>query len=301
MADMILVVLVLGLVGFIVHTMIQKGSKKPREKGERKEKFQAKRKEIIAKAKVKVPEPINCQMALLLDTTSSMGSEIMKCKNNLENLVDRINQMASGETGREFIKLEVGFVPYKDHGDHGHLQGAHPLSYDVASVKAAIQACSASGGADLPEDMRGGFETALGFNWNSDPKSMKVMCVIADAPCHGTQFNGGAHDNYPNDSPKMLTTLQRLVDKNISLLVSHITKDTKVMSGEFKQFYQAHKPSKVKGQMGIACMDFDLNRAFDDEAFTEQLVMSMMELFNGNVDPAMLKGLGDAKNFSKRR
>jgi len=292
MDDGLLVVLVLVLVGLISYLLLQPKKKKTNIKAGMK----AKKDAALAQLKKKVPEPIPMQLVLLLDTTSSMGAEIEKCKKNLSNLVGMINHLVSSPDGSQFIKLEIGFVSYKDKRkdgtpEPGHLEGFHPFSYDVASVQEKIAACTAMGGGDLPEDIRGGLEKALSFEWSNDAKAMKVICIIADDPCHGRQFHKIENDNFPEDSENMLATLQTLVDNRVSLLLSSITNRTATMSAEFSKFYVENKPVKVKGDMGIAFREFDLNRNFGDEEFTKSICQTLGQLFDGNVDPEMKQKL----------
>jgi hypothetical protein len=245
--------------------------------------------------------PIPVQLVLCLDTTSSMTPEIEKCKKNLINLVSRIETMASGGTGKKYIKLEVGFIEYKDHGDGNYLDKAVDFGKGNQAVLAAIKDCSASGGADAPEDMYGAFDKALGFNWSQDGRCMKVVCVIADAPCHGERFNGGAGDSHPGDGPKMEATIKKMVNKRISLLVSEVDKGaTKAMVKEFKAMYkeapdgEGQVQNVKKCKMGAACVSVDLNRKLNDEKFTGAIAEGIKNLFDLNLSPEMRKGLQDA-------
>lgn len=53
------------------------------------------------------------------------------------------------------------------------------------------------GGGDLPEDVQGGFNKALGLSWQ--PDSIKSAFHIADAPGHGKDICD-AGDDYPQGS-----------------------------------------------------------------------------------------------------
>ena len=63
------------------------------------------------------------------------------------------------------------------------------------------------GGGDMPEDVQGGFNKALGLSWQTN--SVKSAFHIADAPGHGKDINGASNagmffssDSYPNGSPE---------------------------------------------------------------------------------------------------
>ena len=56
-----------------------------------------------------------------------------------------------------------------------------------------LNGVEAKGGADTCEDVHGGLEAALNLSWN---RKNKVLIHIADAPAHGSRFNGGCSDYY---------------------------------------------------------------------------------------------------------
>lgn len=56
---------------------------------------------------------------------------------------------------------------------------------------------------DFPEDVAGGLKKALSLTWKGDTR---IIIHIADAPAHGSEYNGGISDNYPGpqDPDRML-------------------------------------------------------------------------------------------------
>lgn len=134
-------------------------------------------------------------LCLILDCTASMGSWIERSKNTLITIVDNVRGSNAG------LKVRASFVGYRDIGDYNRFD-VMDFSEDLEKVKSFISTMSASGGADMPEDVQGGFNKALGLKWDKD--SIKTAFHIADAPGHGreiTGFNGGFGDSYPNGSP----------------------------------------------------------------------------------------------------
>ena len=66
----------------------------------------------------------------------------------------------------------------------------------------------------------------------------RILFHIGDAPCHGTRFHSGAHDNYPKGDPRGLnitTLLKNLVDKQIFYYFAEINTSTLKMIEEFNQ------------------------------------------------------------------
>ena len=93
-------------------------------------------------------------LCLLLDCTSSMSSWIERSKNTLKQIIDHVKSENPGLTVR------VSFVGYRDIKDHKRFE-ISPFTGDIDATKAFIGKISASGGADMPEDVQGGFNKAL--------------------------------------------------------------------------------------------------------------------------------------------
>ncbi len=57
---------------------------------------------------------------------------------------------------------------------------------------------------DGPEDVAGALKVALSLTWKGDTR---IIIHIADAPAHGSEYNGGMGDNFypgPQDPDRML-------------------------------------------------------------------------------------------------
>ena len=54
-------------------------------------------------------------------------------------------------------------------------------------------------GDDLAEDVAGGLHLATELDWRS---SVRLCILIADAPCHGKEYNSGIGDTYARGCPK---------------------------------------------------------------------------------------------------
>jgi len=57
---------------------------------------------------------------------------------------------------------------------------------DTAAVCAKVNAQSASGGGDGPEDICGCFRQAFRLDWQA---KARFLILILDAPCHGSEFH----------------------------------------------------------------------------------------------------------------
>jgi hypothetical protein len=81
------------------------------------------------------------------------------------------------------------FVEEKDMADlHNFIARSEPYS---------------SANCDTAEDVAGALKKALSLTWKGDTR---IIIHIADAPAHGSEYNGGCNDNHPGpqDPDRML-------------------------------------------------------------------------------------------------
>ncbi len=93
-------------------------------------------------------------LCLLLDCTSSMSSWIERSKDTLKQIIDHVKNENPGLTVR------VCFVGYRDIRDSERFT-IQPFTDNIDQVKSFIANTRATGGADFPEDVQGGFNKAL--------------------------------------------------------------------------------------------------------------------------------------------
>lgn len=134
-------------------------------------------------------------LCLLLDCTSSMSSWIERSKDTLKQIIDHVKEQNRGLTVR------VCFVGYRDIRDTPRFT-ILPFTENINEVKSFIAKTNAQGGADMPEDVQGGFNKALQQDWGLH--SAKQVFMICDAPGHGKDLTGNKGsfaDDFPNGSP----------------------------------------------------------------------------------------------------
>lgn len=113
-------------------------------------------------------------LALVIDTTGSMGDEISYLQAELDAIVARIRRNAGN------VDIRVGLVAYKDVGDEYVVK-----SFGMARGNAARNALAtleAGGGGDMPEAVDQAMTAASRLPWRQD--AVKVMLLVADAPPH---------------------------------------------------------------------------------------------------------------------
>jgi len=122
-----------------------------------------------------------------------MYSWIERAKKTLQEIVANVVASCEGN-----LKVRVTFVGYRDHCDTQRFT-ILPFSEDIPRVKEFISKVQAIGGGDFPEDVAGGLRKCLDQAWL--PDSQKQVFHIFDAPAHGTKYNDGCGDSYPNGDP----------------------------------------------------------------------------------------------------
>lgn len=100
-------------------------------------------------------------------------------------------------------KVRISFVGYTDFDqENGHMYSILNFTDDVDKFEKFVYKVRARGGGDAAEDMCGGFEKALEQSWSD--KATKVAVIVADCPCHGSEFHNNKHysDNHKKGDPK---------------------------------------------------------------------------------------------------
>lgn len=116
-------------------------------------------------------------VAIVLDTTSSMGDEIKYLQAEFDSIATTIKNKFPQTTPR------FGLVVYRDHSDE-YLTQSVPFTTDVAAFRASLAAQSSGGGGDMPEAVPEGLTAGVGLDWRSTGDVARVMFWVADAPQH---------------------------------------------------------------------------------------------------------------------
>jgi hypothetical protein len=176
-------------------------------------------------------------LLFLIDTTYSMNSYIEAAKNQVRSIVRDIGTAFYNEA-----EVRIAVVGYKDHGDRPNIEFLN-FTTSVSAVYSFLDRLTASGGADIPEDVLGGLRQALDASWKH-----QTRCIIhiADAPPHGRTLHdlGDGSDSYanPGSEPHGLThqsLLSRLVSLRINYALLRINNSTDRMAWTFLEAYGA--------------------------------------------------------------
>lgn len=120
-------------------------------------------------------------IAIVLDTTSSMADEIEYLQKELDTIATSVKAKFPATTPR------FGLVVYRDKTDE-YLTRNIPFTADVTAFRASLAQQSAAGGGDIPEAVPEGLAAGVGLDWRPTADVARVMFWVADAPQHaGTE------------------------------------------------------------------------------------------------------------------
>jgi hypothetical protein len=116
-------------------------------------------------------------IALVVDTTGSMGDEMRYLTTEFNALVSTIQAKYPGAAQRWSL------VVYKDQTDE-YLVRWFDFRYDTNELRTKLAAQSAGGGGDFPEAPDQAISIANRLAWRTSPGNARLMFWVADAPHH---------------------------------------------------------------------------------------------------------------------
>ena len=115
-------------------------------------------------------------IALVLDTTSSMSDELSYLQTEFEGISSSVTQKFPN------VATRWSLVLYRDIGDQ-YVTRAFDFTTNVESFRANLAAQSSDGGGDEPEDVPAALGLALNGSWRGAPAAQTLIWVT-DAPHH---------------------------------------------------------------------------------------------------------------------
>jgi hypothetical protein len=117
-------------------------------------------------------------VAMVIDTTGSMGDEISYLKTEFEGIAALVAQQFPG------VDQRWALVVYRDEhmGDDYEVRSTD-FTGDLTAFRANLGSQSAGGGGDLPEIPDRGLDTAAGLSWRPGAVA-RLAFLVADAPPH---------------------------------------------------------------------------------------------------------------------
>jgi hypothetical protein len=121
-------------------------------------------------------------IALVLDTTGSMGDELQYLIEEIGGIAAEIQDQLGANTSARWA-----LVAYKDSGDD-YLTQVTDFS-SLTEFQNQLSTLSPSGGGDYPEASAEALRDASQLNWRSDTNVARLVFWVADAPHHTNDGN----------------------------------------------------------------------------------------------------------------
>jgi len=116
-------------------------------------------------------------IAFVVDATGSMGDEINYLKEELKDVIERV------QADNSSLSIRTSSVFYRDHGD-AYLTRLSPFSGDISNTLNFIQKQYAGGGGDFPEAVDEALDAALNkLSWSPNARG-RILFLVLDAPPH---------------------------------------------------------------------------------------------------------------------
>lgn len=123
-----------------------------------------------------IPAPLPLDVAFVMDTTGSMGEEIERLRSMIEIIYANLTELKPKPLVR------FGLVLYKDRGDE-YVTEVVGLTENLDAFQRELEAVSASGGGDGPEDLESALDDAVNkLDWNKN--GLRLAFVVTDAEAH---------------------------------------------------------------------------------------------------------------------
>jgi hypothetical protein len=120
--------------------------------------------------------PRNLDLAIVLDTTGSMGDELSYLKSEIRGISTAIRKQFP------HVQQRYSLVVYRDEGDD-YVARPFDFTSSLDTFHRRLAGQKASGGGDYPEAMHRGLEEASKLTWR-DAGTARLLFLIADAPPH---------------------------------------------------------------------------------------------------------------------
>ncbi|MGH7200734.1 MAG: vWA domain-containing protein, partial [Planctomycetaceae bacterium] len=134
--------------------------------------------------------PAHLDLALVIDTTGSMGDELGYLKAEIDSI--------AAEVHRRFpnVKQRYALILYRDEGDQ-YVTRLHDFTESLDEFRDRLAEQSAGGGGDYPEAVHLALERSEKLSWR-ETDTARVMFLIGDAPPHSPH------------APRLLDSAKRL-------------------------------------------------------------------------------------------
>ncbi len=255
---------------------------------------------------------LSLDLVIVMDCTASMDSWIHAAKEQVHSIIAQV-QSRFGQKAT----IRVGFVAYRDYDVPKIRISSKALTENLAEVRSFIAGEKATGGDDSPEDIPGGFQAALGMDWNANAK---LLILVTDAPCHGSRYHDFRPDNdtqgRPTD-PNIEEQMREMARRGIGFAMIDIKpRNTKIMVPLLRAAYESEvqmqqgNVSKNKKKVGMhnaltfTVIPFQLQGGSSSEvdaAATDLLTMTLVNCCTNSLEASVTQSIESLKRLSRQR
>ena len=122
-----------------------------------------------------IEKPKSLDLALVIDTTGSMGDELEYLKVELKDVLERVSTVCED--------IRIALIFYRDEGD-AYVTRTFDFTDNFTQVYKNLKAQESSGGGDYPEAVHKALNEAVNLSWRDD--STNLLIHVCDAPIHNT-------------------------------------------------------------------------------------------------------------------
>jgi len=116
-------------------------------------------------------------VAVVFDTTGSMGDELSYLKDEFAGITETVSALYPNVVQRWSLVL------YRDQGDE-YVTRSQDFTADLQDFQSFLDEQSYDGGGDFPEAPEAGLAEASALSWSGDDDAAQIMFWVADAPHH---------------------------------------------------------------------------------------------------------------------
>ena len=127
------------------------------------------------------PLPQKLDLALVIDTTGSMGDELEYLKVEIDSIAARIKRLFPD------VDQRFALILYRDNGDE-YVTRTFDFTGSINDFRSLLAQQQASGGGDYPEAMQEALRQANDLSWR-DGSAARVAFLVGDAPPHAQHFD----------------------------------------------------------------------------------------------------------------
>lgn len=231
-------------------------------------------------------------LALVVDTTGSMGSFINQVKKDIVALLTTLSK-------RSDVDIKVGLVQYLDHPpEDSTLTINHPFG-SISELQNAVKNINLGSGGDEAEAVLDGIDEAVALKWRKH--SRRIIVLVGDSPPHGFNISG---DHWPKGCPcgkTLASVANNLEEKSISVYsICCSSADLSTSFGKLStltggEYFQANDAKKSVGRIE------EILQAEFSNIETDKIVLSSWDKFDEIIKSTGLKKSDVLSSISRLR